>query len=114
MRWPAHTGLCVTTAGTQEPGKAHRHLAEQCGDAVQPPVFHMAPAIAGTIGRPQHRVVADLRGDDLLLNERQQRLPFVQGQTQVGGILKTVGSMELHEFLLIPTPSRFGAGASIG
>jgi len=51
----------------------------------------MAPAIAGTTGRPQHRVVADLRDDGLLLNERQQRLPFVHGQTQVGDILKTVG-----------------------
>jgi hypothetical protein len=61
----------MSAASTQEPEKAHPHLAKQCGDAVQPPVFHMASPVAGTTGRPQYRVVADLRRNDLLLNEHQ-------------------------------------------
>jgi len=68
VRWPADTAFCATAAGTQEPREAHPHLTEQCGDAVRPPVFHMASPVAGTTGRPQHRVAADLRGDDFLLS----------------------------------------------
>jgi hypothetical protein len=80
----------MSAARTHEPGKAHPHLAEQCGDAVQPPIFHMASPVAGTTDRPQYGVVADLRSDDLLLNERQQLLPFDKCQTQVGDILETI------------------------
>jgi hypothetical protein len=40
-------------------------------------------------------VVAELRGDDLLLNARKQLLSFGQCQTQVGDILKTIGPVEL-------------------
>ena len=66
MRWSADTGFCTTAAGTQKPRKAYPHLPEQCGDAMQPSVLHMASPVARTTtGRTQHCVVADLRGDDL-------------------------------------------------
>jgi hypothetical protein len=57
----------------------------------------MASPVAVTTGRPQYCVVADLRGDDLLLHARQQLLAFGQCQTQVGDILKTTRSVELHD-----------------
>jgi hypothetical protein len=57
----------------------------------------MAPPAAGTALRPQHRVVVGLRGDNLLLNFRQQMLPLGQCQTQLGDIDKTIGPDELHD-----------------
>ena len=90
-----------TSAGDRPVGHITSDPIPQFPDSppvtVLPPVFHMASPIAGTTGRPQHRVVADLRGDDLLLNERQQLLPFGQCQTQVGDIAETIGPIELHD-----------------
>jgi hypothetical protein len=40
---------------------------------------------------------AGLRRDDLPLDERPQLLRFGKCQTQVGDILKTIGSIELHD-----------------
>jgi hypothetical protein len=57
----------------------------------------MAPPVAGTAVRPPHRVAVDLRADDLLLDPRQRLLPFGQCQTQVGDIIKTIASVELHD-----------------
>jgi hypothetical protein len=57
----------------------------------------MAPSDAGTAVRPQHRVVVGLRGDDLLLNLRQQMLPLGQCQTQLGDIHKTIRPDQLHD-----------------
>src|ERR1700749_3565799 len=87
----------MSAARTHEPGKAYPHLAEQCGDAGQPPVFHMASPVAATTGRTQYGVVAGLRRDGLLLDERQQLLRFGKCQTQVGDLLKTIGSIELDD-----------------
>jgi hypothetical protein len=97
VRWPADASLSTTTPSTQKPGEPYPHLAEQCGNPVRPPVFHMAPPAAGTAVRPQHRVVVGLRGDDLLLNLRQQLLPLGQCQTELGDIDKTIGPDELHD-----------------
>jgi hypothetical protein len=42
-------------------------------------------------------MAVDLPADDRLLNPRQQLVPFVQRQTQVGDILKTIGTVELND-----------------
>jgi hypothetical protein len=57
----------------------------------------MAPPAAGTAARPQHCVVVGLRGDDLLLNLRQQLPPVGQCQTELGDIDKTIGPNQLHD-----------------
>jgi hypothetical protein len=42
-------------------------------------------------------VVPDLRGDDLLLEPRQQSLCLVQGQTQIGDIAEIIGPVDFHD-----------------
>jgi hypothetical protein len=54
-----------------------------------PIVYVTCPTTRSAI-RPEHRVGVDLRGNNLLLNLRQQLLCFGQRHTQVGDITKTV------------------------
>jgi hypothetical protein len=42
-------------------------------------------------------VVTDLRGDDLLLERRQQPFHLVQGQTQISDIAEVIGSVDFHD-----------------
>jgi hypothetical protein len=42
-------------------------------------------------------VASGLGSNDLLLNTRQQQLPFGQGQPQIGDIDETIGPVDLHD-----------------
>src|SRR5580692_5328409 len=42
-------------------------------------------------------MVTDLRGDDLLLERRQQPFHLVQGQTQISDIAEVIGSVDFHD-----------------
>jgi hypothetical protein len=46
--------------------------------------------------RAKHRVVVGLRGNDLLLNLRQQQLCFGQRKTQIGDLIKTIRPADRH------------------
>ena len=41
-------------------------------------------------------MMVGLRGNNLLLNFRQQQLRFVQRQTQIGDLIKTIGPADRH------------------
>jgi hypothetical protein len=55
----------------------------------------MARPAAGSAIRSQRRVIVGLRGNDHLLNSRQQLLALSQRQTQVGDIAKTTRPADL-------------------
>jgi hypothetical protein len=81
VRWPTDAGRTTTAARAQEPRKLQSHLAEQCGNTVRRPILHVTcPATRPTV-RPKRRMSGGLLGDKLLLNLRQQQLPFGQRQT---------------------------------
>ena len=47
--------------------------------------------------RPSKGMAPGLRGNDLLLQARQQQLPFGQGQTQVGDLTEIIRSVDRHD-----------------
>src|ERR1700739_3689869 len=77
-RGPTQAGLSTTAASAQKPRKLHPRLAEQRGNPTRPPILYMASPAAGPAIRSQRRVAVGLRGNDALLNPRQQQLPFGQ------------------------------------
>jgi hypothetical protein len=96
VRRATDTGLGTTAASTQKPGKPNSHLAGQRRNPVRLPVLYMTIPAAGPAVRPKHRVIVGLRGNDTLLNARQQLLRFGQRQTQAGDIAKTTRPADLH------------------
>ncbi len=75
MRRPSKASLHPARRGAAEAGKPHRDPAEQRRD----------------------RMVPGLRGDDHLLNTRQQPLRVGQGQTQISDIAEVIGPVDLHD-----------------
>jgi len=63
-------------------------------------------ATASAIRSP-NGVVPGLRGNDLLLETRQQQFPFGQGPPQIGDVTEVVGPVDRHdvnELLLTVSP----------
>ncbi len=97
MQWPSDASLDPATRGAAKPGKPQRDLAEQRRDRLVPAVLHTASAVTARAFRPPNGVIPGLRGDNLLLNTREQPLRFGQGQTQVGDVAETIGPVDLHD-----------------
>jgi len=62
-----------------------------------PVVLYTASAVTVRAFRSLNGVVPGLRGDDLLLNTRQQPLRFGQGQTQISDVAEVIGPVDLHD-----------------
>ena len=67
-----------------------------------PVVLHPANAAAARAVRPPNRLLPGLRGDDLLLNTRQQPLRLGQGQSQVGDIGDITRTIDLQDVRVRP------------
>ena len=63
---------------------------------MRPPTLGVIPPAARLTVWAKHRVVVGLRGNDLLLNLRQQPLRFGQCQTQIGHLTKPIRSADRH------------------
>jgi hypothetical protein len=63
---------------------------------MRPPTLRVIPPAARLTLWAKHHVVGGLRGNDLLLNLRQQQLRFGQCQTQMGNLTKPIRSADLH------------------
>ena len=70
-----------------------------------PVVLHPANAAAARAVRPPNRLLPGLRGDDLLLNTRQQPLRLGQGQSQVGDIGDITRTIDLQDVRVRPLAS---------
>ncbi len=97
MRRPSQASLDPAARGTAKPGKPHRDLAEQHRDRMVPVVLHTASAVTVRAFRSLNGVVPGLRGDDRLLNTRQQPLRFGQGQIQISYVAEVTGLVDLHD-----------------
>ena len=97
MRGPTMAGFVAATPDTAKAGKPHRDLAEKRRNRMVPVVLHTADLATALAVRPSNGVALGLRGNDLLLEARQQELPLGQGQTQVGDITEIIGSVDLHD-----------------
>src|SRR3954453_4288729 len=75
-----------TASSTAKSGQPHPDLAEQCRDRMIPIVLHATNEATASAIRSPNGVVPGLRGNDLLLETRQQPLPFGQGQPQIGDL----------------------------
>jgi len=97
VRWPAMASFVSAASSTAKSRKPHRDLAEQRGNPMVPVIFHPAnQATAAAIGSP-NGMAPGLRGNDLLLETRQQQLPFGQGQTKSGDIAEIIRSVDRHD-----------------
>src|SRR5215217_2059410 len=74
-----------------------------------PIVLHTASSATALAIRSPNGVVPGLRGNDLLLEARQQQFPFGQGQPQIGYVNEVVGSVDRHDInrLLLTTSLSF-------
>ena len=81
MRGPTMAGFVAATPDTAKAGKPHRDLAEKRRNRMVPVVLHTADLATALAVRPPNGVPPGLRGNDLLLEARQQELPLRQGQT---------------------------------
>src|SRR5690242_16541495 len=97
MRWPAMTSFAAATPGTAKPGQPHRDLAKQGGDRMVPVVLHTTNLAAASAIRSPNGMTSGLRGDDLLLESRQQPLPFGQGQPQIGDLSQIIGPCDRRD-----------------
>src|SRR5437660_12152253 len=86
-----------TASSTAKSGQPHPDLAEQCRDRMSPIVLHATNEATASAIRSPNGVVPGLRGNDLLLETRQQQLPFGQGQTQTGDIAEIIGPGDRHD-----------------
>jgi hypothetical protein len=109
MRAPANTSFDPATDGTAKSGKAHRDLTKERRDHVLPVIFHAACVATTRAGEPPGGVLPDLRGDDFLLQPRQQPLRFSQGQPQIGDVTEIIGAIDLHDVHSLP----LGFGADL-
>jgi hypothetical protein len=82
---------------TAKPGKPHRDLAEKRRDRMIPIVLHTTNDATTSAIRSPNGVAPGLRGNDLLLETRQQQFPFGQGQPQIGDINESIGPVDLHD-----------------
>ena len=78
MRWPAMTSFAAATFSTAKPRQPHPDLAEQCRDRMIAIVLHTTNLATASAIRSPNGVVPGLRGNNLLLQTRQQQLPFGQ------------------------------------
>ena len=85
------------TSSTAKSGKPHRDLAEQRGNQMVPIIFHPADQTTASAIRPPNGMAPGLRGNDLLLETRQQQLPFCQRQTEIGNIAKIIRPVDRHD-----------------
>jgi hypothetical protein len=97
MRWPTMTGFVTAAPGTAKAGKPHRDPAKKRRNRVVSVVLHMVNSPTDSAIRPSKSVAPGLRGNDLLLEARQQQRPFGQGQPQVGDITEIIRSVDLHD-----------------
>ena len=74
-----------------------------------PVIFHAARVATTRAGGPPGGVLADLGGDDFLLQPRRQPLRFSQGQPQIGDITEITGAIDLHDVNSLP----LGFGADL-
>ena len=81
---------------TAKSGKPHRDLAEKRGNPMLPVVFHPANQAAALAIRPPNGMTPGLRGNNLLLEARQQQLPFCQRQTESGDIVEIIRPADRH------------------
>jgi hypothetical protein len=89
-------GFVTTAPGTAKAGKPQRNLTEERRNRVVSVVLHMANSPTASASRPSKGVAPGLHGNDLLLQARQQQLPFGQGQTKVGDIAEIIGPVDRH------------------
>src|SRR3954470_23882462 len=107
MPWPTMTGFVTAAPGTAKAGKPQRNLAEQRRNRVVSVVLHMANSATASASRPSKGVAPGLRGNDLLVEARQQPLPFGQGQPQAGDLTEIIRSVDRHDVnRLVLTVSR--------
>ncbi|MFL5281391.1 MAG: hypothetical protein ACJ8AW_10430 [Rhodopila sp.] len=97
MRWPTMPGFAATAPGTTKAGKPQRDLAGKRRNHVVPIILHMANDATASAIRPSKGMAPGLRGNDLLLEARQQQLSFGQGQPQVGDFTEIIRSVDRHD-----------------
>ena len=97
MRRPGKASLDPATRGAAKAGKPHRDAAEQRRDCMVPVVLHTASTATVRAFGSLNGVVPGLRGDNLLLNTRQQPLRFGQAQTQISDVAEVIGPVDLHD-----------------
>src|SRR3954466_6304493 len=86
-----------TASSTAKSGQPHPDLAKQCRDRMIPIILHATNEATASAIRSPNSVVSGLRGNDLLLQARQQQLPFSQGQPQIGDLNKIIGPVDRHD-----------------
>src|SRR5689334_331160 len=107
MRWPTMAGFVTAAPGTAKAGKSQRNLAKKRRNRVVSIVLHLAHSATALASRPSKGVVPGLRSNDLLLQARQQPLPFGQGQAQVGDLTEIIRPVDRHDvYGLVLTVSR--------
>src|SRR5689334_6655852 len=62
-----------------------------------PIILHTTNLATASAIRPSSGVAPGLRGNDLLLESRQQPLPFGQGQPQIGDVNEVVGPADRRD-----------------
>src|SRR5690242_13353918 len=87
----SHGPLRCRRTRQAKPRQPHPDLAEQRRDRMIPIVLHMANLATASAIRSPNGVLPGLRGNDLLLESRQQPLPFGQGQPQMGDLKQIIG-----------------------
>src|SRR5690349_17983263 len=86
------TSFVSTASSTAKPGQPHPDLAEQRRDRMILVVLHTTNLATAAAIRSSNGVVPGLRGNDLLLESRQQPLSLSQGQPQMGDLSQIIGS----------------------
>src|SRR3954452_15583507 len=86
-----------TASSTAKSGQPHPDLAEQCRDRMIPIVLRATNEATASAIRSPNGVVPGLRGNDLLLQTRQQPLPFSQGQPQMGDLNEIIGPVDRRD-----------------
>src|SRR3954447_3635741 len=97
MRWPTMAGSIAAPPATAKARKPHPDLTKQCRDRMIPIILHATNEATASAIRSPNGVVFGLRGNDLLLQTRQQQLPFSQGQPQIGDLNKIIGPVDRHD-----------------
>src|SRR4051794_35751674 len=107
MPWPTMTGFVTAAPATAKAGKPQRDFAEQRRNRVVSVVLHVANSATASASRPSKGVAPGLRGNGLLLQARQQPLPFGQGQPQAGDLTEIIRSVDRQDVnRLVLTVSR--------
>src|SRR5271169_6690673 len=105
MRRPTIASLVSATPDAAKSRKPHRDLSEKRRYRMVPVVFHAANVATASAIRSSNGMAPGLRGNDLLLEARQQQLRLGQGEAQIGEIAEIIGPVDLHDIGAMPSPS---------